>query len=84
MQAITTKYLGATNHRSSRVVARAQACNITLPWDHALNAEQNHRAAAMALAAKLGWRGTWHGGGLPDSKGYAFVCAAEGSGFDVQ
>jgi hypothetical protein len=34
-----------------------------------------HRPAAMALAARLEWFGTWFGGALAD--GYAFVLASE-------
>lgn len=75
MQAIQTKWFGPTNHRDSRVKASAEAGSITVHWDHALNVEDNHRAAAMALAAKLGWLDhgrQWVGGGLPGA-GYAFV-----------
>lgn len=38
-QAITTKYIGPTKHRGSRVVARAQAGEVTLAWDDALDIE---------------------------------------------
>jgi hypothetical protein len=70
-QAITTKYLGPTNSRGSRVKATASAGSVTLSWDHALDSDENHRAAALALAAKFGWDGEWIGGGL--EHGYAFV-----------
>ena len=78
MQAITTRYLGATDYHPSRVKARAQAGSLTVSWDHALDVEANHRLAALALARKLGWDdprhyGRWHGGALPDDTGYAFV-----------
>lgn len=75
-QAIQTKYLGLTDMRGSRCKAWAQAGSITINWNHALNSEQNHIAAAQALARKLGWTGAWSGGGLPDA-GYAFVQASE-------
>lgn len=75
-QAIETKWLGPTNVRGSRVKAKAEAGSITLPWDHSLNSDENHRKAAEALAAKFGWvgdyYGTLHGGALP-GRGYAFV-----------
>lgn len=74
MQAITTKYHGPTNYRGSRITARCQARRLTVSWDHSLNSEQNHRAAAMALVKALGWEGTWVGGGLPDGRGNVFVC----------
>lgn len=55
MQAITTKYIGPTNFRGSRVKATAQAGSVTIPWDCAHNADENHRLAARILATKLGW-----------------------------
>jgi len=83
MQAITTKYLGPTNFRGSRVVAKAQAGRITIDWDHALDPEDNHIAAAQALAVKLGWtedralEGPWVGGEVAGGEGYAFVRVTE-------
>jgi len=82
-QAIVTKYLGPTDYRGSRVKATAQAGSMTVPWDHALDPAENHRAAAFALAKRLGWardpswRTDWHGGALPNDTGYAFVCAED-------
>jgi hypothetical protein len=73
MQAITTKYLSATEHRGERVKASTQAGSITVGWDYALSAEQNHRAAAAALLERNEWSGTWQGGALPQGNGYAFV-----------
>jgi len=74
LQAITTRYFGPTNVRGSRVKATCQAGSVTLHWDDALNADDNHLAAARALAAKFKWTGKWHAGGLPDGS-YAFVCS---------
>ena len=59
MQAITTRYHGPTNYKGSRVIARAQAGSITMQWDDALNSDENHRAAAQALADKLKWPGAF-------------------------
>ena len=77
MQAIVTKYLGATNYRGSRVKATCEAGSLTRSWDDALDPEQNHDAAAVALADKLGWREGWHGdmvrGCLPGGRGNAYV-----------
>lgn len=73
MQAIATKYLGPTNHRGSRVKATAWAGSITVSWDHRLNSESNHRAAAEALAKKFGWVGTFVGGGRPECNGNIYV-----------
>ena len=76
MQAITTKYLPATNHRGSRIKASCAAGSITIGYDHS---EEPHRAAALALITRLGWlgHGEWHEGGLPDGKGSVFVCVGK-------
>jgi hypothetical protein len=74
-QAIVTKFHGPTDHRGARVKATADAGSITLPWDHALWVEDNHRTAAIALARKLGWcerEDQWVGGSTPGA-GFAFV-----------
>lgn len=73
-QAITTKFLGPTNNRCSRITAKAAAGRVTVSWDHDLDINDNHSAACAALVAKLGWAGDWRGGGTPD--GYVFVCVA--------
>jgi hypothetical protein len=71
-QAITTKFLGATDYRGSRVVASCEARRITVPWDHAMDPQCNH-AAALQLMAALGWSERNHlvMGGTKD--GYVFV-----------
>lgn len=77
MQAITTKYLGPTNHRVARVRAVAEAGSITVSWDHALNSRENHEHAAIALCNKLGWDATrFVGGGV--SGGCVFVDTSSG------
>jgi hypothetical protein len=75
-QAIVTKYHGPTNSRGSRVIASAQAGRKIVPWDHALNSENNHRAAALALANHYGWLDNGEhleAGAMPDGSGYCFV-----------
>lgn len=77
-QAITTRYLGPTDHRGARVVARCEAGRITVPWDHALDIFANHRAAALALARKLGWDGEhyvgmWVSGGTADGYAHCYL-----------
>lgn len=75
MQAIQTKFLPCTDARGSRVKAWVEAGSVTIGWDHALNVEENHKAAAERLRQKLGWDtpnyGNIIGGSLP-SGGYAF------------
>jgi hypothetical protein len=73
-QAIVTKFLPCTNFRESRVKATAQAGSVTLSWDHGLNSDENHAAAAQALAQKYKWDGAYYAGGIPGHSGYAFVC----------
>jgi hypothetical protein len=72
-QAITTKFLGPTNARGSRVKAVAQAGSVTVTWNHALDQNANHNAAARALAEKFGWVGAWFGGGLETGNCYVWV-----------
>lgn len=72
-QAIVTKFLGPTNSRGSRIKATASAGSIIVPWDYGLGIDDNHRAAAKALADKFGRGGTWIGGGMPDGTGNVYV-----------
>lgn len=58
MQAITTKYLPATNYRGSRVKATAQAGSVTISFDLGLRDEDCHKEAALALCRKFGWEGS--------------------------
>ena len=72
-QAIQTKFLGPTNTLGARVKETTESgFTVTVDWDHARCVEENHAAAAEALARKLEWNGQWIGGALPGS-GYAFV-----------
>jgi hypothetical protein len=64
-QAIQTKFLGPTNSRGSRVKAFAAPGSVTISWDHRLNPEQNHRAAAEMFANRMSWTGQWIAGTLP-------------------
>jgi hypothetical protein len=74
MQAIQTKYHGPTNTRGSRLTAKCDAGRVVVSYNHSMNGQQNHRAAAIALAAKLDWDGDWQGGQLPDGS-YAWTRA---------
>jgi hypothetical protein len=75
-QAITTRYIGPTNHRGSRVKATAAAGSIIMGWDSSLGSDENHAKAAEALANKFKWRGAWFGGGMPNGRGNVFVCVS--------
>ena len=88
MISITTKFVGPTDHRGSRVAAQVsdygsdmetnsrfngRPGRLVVSWNHAHNPEENHRLAAFALAKKLGWDGEWIGGDSAGSSGYTFV-----------
>ena len=72
-QAIETRYLGPTNTKGGRIKATAWGGSVTVPYDHALNTEDAHKAAADALIAKMGWNGTYAQGGNAKGTGYYFV-----------
>lgn len=72
-QAIETKFIKATNVTGERVKATAWAGSVTIGYDYALDAQGNHKAAADALIAKLGWTGTFAQGGNVKGNGYYFV-----------
>jgi hypothetical protein len=87
MQAITTKYLPATNTKPSRIKAACERGSITVSYDSAGSDEDAHVAAAQALvesfivqdSAKYGsnaksnpWNAKRVVGGL-HSGGYAHV-----------
>ena len=82
-QAIQTKVIAPTNTKGTRIKAWAQAGSITLHWDYEINADKNHVAAAQAFAEKLGWSGSWHGGGV-DGSGYVFVNSDDGADFGIE
>ena len=79
MQAITTRYIGATNTKPSRLVATtASGLRHAMSYNSACDAADNkggdeaaHRIVAEALRDKLHWKGKLIAGGLKD--GYAFV-----------
>jgi len=75
VKAIQTEYLGFTNHKPSRIVAKAEGVpSITTTcgsleiiaaergWTHL----DKHQVAARLLAEKQGWGATLVSGGLPD------------------
>lgn len=72
VQAIETRYFGPSNVRGARVKAISAAGTVTLGWDHALNPEGNHLAAALALCAKFDWKGNLAQGVL-ESGSHVFV-----------
>lgn len=53
MYAIFTKYLGPTNFRGGRIIAKCGKERTTVQWDHAIGVQENHDAAAWAATAKF-------------------------------
>ncbi len=68
-RAIVTKFLGATEHRGSRIKATLldYPDTVTVPYEYGEDSWANHLNAAKELAAMTGWGGAWLGGTLgPD------------------
>lgn len=76
-QAIETHFVGASNLKGSRYVARAEAGRVIIGADDALNYEDNHRKAAETLANKFGWLKGFHLEGGATKRGYCFVLVAD-------
>ena len=74
MQAITTKFLGATNTKPARIKATScSGISVTVSYDYGLTEIQEHVQAVIALCKKLNWtdRGKFFMGGTAD--GYCAV-----------
>lgn len=72
--AIHTRYYGPTNTRGSRIgVTHNGGKRIYVPWDYALNSEENHAQAVAAYLDRMGWDGRWMTGASADSMGYVAV-----------
>jgi hypothetical protein len=52
-QAIETKYLPATDYKGSRIKATCDRGSLTVSFNHDLDANENHIAAAKALVAQF-------------------------------
>ena len=81
MQAIRTRYIGASDKRPSRVSAQCAAGRVVIHWEHGADTFANHANAARALRDKLGWTEA-NGyppiyGGSFDTAGYHFVFASK-------
>lgn len=58
MKTISTKYLGPTDFKGSRVRATDGDSSVILNWQSELSSDANHARAARELARKNGWKGT--------------------------
>lgn len=73
MQTITTTYAGPTNTKGGRIMVKSWLKNKAFAWDHALNSEANHKAAAQALVDAL------NADRVKNAQGYQWVIIAAGS-----
>lgn len=71
-QAIVTKFVASSRTKPCRMRASCEAKSIYVPYDHALDAVDNHRIACETLLRILGWRGTYVSGST--SFGTVWVC----------
>ena len=73
MQTITTKYLGSTTHRGSRIKATTSSgISKTVSYKHELNQLPNHERAVHKLNEKLNWSGEMVSGS-PDDTGDNYI-----------
>ncbi len=75
---IETKYLGATNHRQSRISAKRGARKVSIPYDSGMTPLANHSAAAMILANEITTKGRWIAAEHHDGDRMVFVLIADG------
>jgi len=74
MKAILTKYHGPTDFKGSRVSAYdCDGSRVTIGYRSEFGTEPNHRAAAEALCAKMGWEGEMVGGFTKDGMAFVFT-----------
>lgn len=85
LQAITTRYLGPTNTKESRIKASAFGGSVIIALDYALTTDENHAAAARALAEKFRWGGYYVVGRAPDGRGNVYInTTGQGAAFIVK
>lgn len=90
MQSIETTYRGPTDAHGSRIVARAQAGRVVVPYEHGGapwggSTDGAHDLAFLAFVARWEWWGTWIRAGKADGRGNVYACAErlhEGKGPD--
>jgi len=76
LAAITTRFHGPAGSKGARITARSKSGRVTLSYDHGRTADENHSGAAMELARRHGWCGTWYGGALPGGDDRVWVLAS--------
>jgi hypothetical protein len=86
MNSISTKYVGPTDTRGSRIVAKIAygltSRTYTYPYQHELSSTANHARAARLTAERLGLSDTrWHCGETRD--GCVFVAEVDEPAFTI-
>ena len=72
MKAITTRFLGPTAMKGSRITASDQDGNrVTITYESHSDTEDAHRKAAITLCHKMGWSANLAQGSIKN--GYVFV-----------
>ncbi len=82
MNAITTKYLGPTNFKGSRIKAKWESKSYTVAWDYELDSLNNHMKAAAILAYALELKAEWVG--APTDTGWVFAPKYEAHTFTIE
>lgn len=81
MKAIATRFVGATDHRGSRIIATDGDNRLVLPYPHELDGDAAHDAAAVAFCRKLKWTGRLARGGTKTGNVYVFTDGPAFTGF---
>lgn len=71
---ITTKKLGPTDTRGTRITATGGGHRVTIPYPYDLNTFDAHLSAAKIIAEKFGWTKMAFADSN-DRKGYVFINA---------
>lgn len=62
LQAIRTRYVGASNTKGTRIQVKAEAGKRYVDYNYGLNDETNHTEAARQFAEEMGWAGEYVAG----------------------
>jgi len=75
LQAITVKYLPATNTKPARLKAIASAGTMTQSRDHGLDTDKQARALVEEFCRAYDWQGYEIHGGVLNTSDFVFVLA---------
>jgi hypothetical protein len=65
VKVIETRYVGSTNFKPARIIARAEGVkSVTISYDDGFSPADNHRIAAHKLNVRQGWKHRRIGGTL--------------------